>query len=81
MEPIRKISHVKNNTLVLYGLDALNDKAVEVVINPLTPEEVKGRPDAVDHFCGIFKNGSSLTESLLEERKKDLELEEKNLTR
>ena len=58
MEPIRKISHVKNNTLVLYGLDALND-------------------NAVDHFCGIFKNGSSLTEPLLEERKKDLELEEK----
>ncbi len=79
MEPIRKISHVKNNTLVLYGLDALNDKAVEVVINSLTPEEVKGRPDAVDHFCGIFKGGSSLTESLLEERKKDFELEEKKI--
>lgn len=81
METIRKISHVKNNTLILHGLDAFNNKAVEVVINPLAPEEVKGRPDAVDHFCGIFKNGSSLTEALLEERKKDIALEEKNRTR
>jgi AbrB family looped-hinge helix DNA binding protein len=33
--------------------------------------------DPVKHYCGIFKKGPSLTKSLLEERKKDREREEK----
>ncbi len=35
----------------------------------------------VESFCGIFKNGSSLTKALLKERKEETELEEKNITR
>lgn len=27
--------------------------------------------DPIEHFCGIFKEGSSLTEALLEERRKE----------
>jgi len=32
-------------------------------------------------FCGIFRNGSSLTKSLLKVRKEEIKLEEKNVTR
>lgn len=32
-------------------------------------------------FCGIFKKGSSLTKSLLKDRKEEAKLEEKNITR
>ena len=30
------------------------------------------REDPVEYFCGIFKEGTSLTEALIEERKKEL---------
>ena len=33
--------------------------------------------DPVEHFCGIFKDGPSLTKALLAERKKDKGREEK----
>jgi AbrB family looped-hinge helix DNA binding protein len=33
--------------------------------------------DPVEQFCGIFKEGSSLTKALLEERRKDRERESK----
>jgi hypothetical protein len=81
MESIRKISHIKNNTLVLHGLDALNDRAVEVIIHPIEPAKHNPKPDAVDRFCGIFQESGSLTKSLLEERHKDVEIEEKKIAR
>ena len=42
-----------------------------VIIEPL-PE------NPVEHFCGIFKEGSSLTRALLKERKEDMRREEKD---
>jgi len=36
--------------------------------------------DSIDYFCGIFQEGSSLTEALLKERKEDIEREKKKLT-
>lgn len=36
--------------------------------------------DPVNHFCGIFKKGSSLTKALLVERRKERSREEKNIT-
>ena len=42
-----------------------------VILEPL--------PDnPVEHFCGIFKEGSSLTRALLEERKEDTRREKKD---
>jgi AbrB family looped-hinge helix DNA binding protein len=32
--------------------------------------------DPVDHFCGVFKGGPSLTKALLKERRKDRDHEE-----
>jgi AbrB family looped-hinge helix DNA binding protein len=37
--------------------------------------------DPVRHFCGIFKQGPSLTRSLLKEREEDKKREEKKLNR
>jgi AbrB family looped-hinge helix DNA binding protein len=38
--------------------------------------EIRPLPeDPVEHFCGIFKEGSSLTRALLKERKEDLKRE------
>ena len=34
----------------------------------------------VDHFCGIFQKGSSLTEALLDERRKERAREAKKVT-
>jgi len=34
--------------------------------------------DPVEHFCGIFQEGSSLTQELLSERRKERKREEKN---
>ena len=42
----------------------------QAVIEPL-PD------DPVEHFCGIFKDGPSLTNTLLKQRKKDKKREEK----
>lgn len=36
--------------------------------------------DPVAHFCGIFKGGPSLTEELLQERRKERVREEKKIT-
>ena len=39
--------------------------------------EIRRLPDnPVDFFCGIFKEGSSLTEALLKDRKEELRHEE-----
>ena len=37
--------------------------------------------DPVEHFCGIFEKGSSLTEALLAERKKERAYEEDKAAR
>jgi AbrB family looped-hinge helix DNA binding protein len=37
--------------------------------------------DPVRHFCGIFKQGPSLTRALLKEREEDKKREEKKLNR
>jgi AbrB family looped-hinge helix DNA binding protein len=37
--------------------------------------------DPVKHFCGIFKEGPSLTKALLKEREEDKKREEKKNTR
>ena len=48
------------------------------VIVELVNDHIEIRPlpeDPVEHFCGIFKEGSSLTRALLKERQKDLNRE------
>ncbi len=48
------------------------------VIVELVNDHIEIRPlpeDPVEHFCGIFKEGSSLTRALLKERKEDLNRE------
>ncbi len=52
-------------------VEAIND---HIEIRPL-PE------DPVEYFCGIFKEGASLTEALLRERKEELKREEENAAR
>ncbi len=37
--------------------------------------------DPIEHFCGIFREGTSLTEALLKEREKDKRREEKKFAR
>ncbi len=37
--------------------------------------------DPVKHFCGIFQKGSSLTEALLIERRKERSIETKKMSR
>jgi len=99
MEAVRKISRIKDNTLILQGLQVLNNRIVEVIIMPVSQEEKKHKPDIkeifkfpetersavsdnpAEFFCGIFQEDSSLTQSLLEERKKDIEIEEKKIAR
>jgi AbrB family looped-hinge helix DNA binding protein len=48
------------------------------VIVELVNDHIEIRPlpeDPVEHFCGIFKEGSSLTRALLKERQEDLRRE------
>ncbi len=37
--------------------------------------------DPVEHFCGIFREGPSLTGALLDQRRQDREDEDKKITR
>ncbi len=44
--------------------------------------EIRPLPDdPIEYFCGVFKDGASLTESLLRERKEDLRREEEKVAR
>ncbi len=48
------------------------------VIVEVVNDHVEIRPlpeDPIDYFCGIFKEGTSLTKALLKERKEDLRRE------
>jgi len=64
---IRDILGIKPKQKVI--LKVVKDHAV---IEPL-PD------DPVEYFCGIFKEGTSLTRTLLKERKEDKRREEKKL--
>jgi len=67
---IREALGVKPGKKVFFKM--VKDHLVEIV--PL-PE------DPVRHFCGVFKEGSSLTGALLKERGEDKKREEKKLNR
>ena len=67
---IREALGVKPGQKVFFKI--VKDHLVEIA--PL-PE------DPVRHFCGIFKEGSSLTRALLKEREEDKKREEKRLNR
>lgn len=60
---------IKPGTKVM--VEAVGD---HIEIHPLPEEPVK-------HFCGIFKEGASLTKALLKERKEDLRREEEKVAR
>jgi len=58
--------------------DMIGIKPGSKVIVELVNDHIEIRPlpeDPVEHFCGIFKEGSSLTRALLKERQKDLNRE------
>jgi len=67
---IREALGVKPGQKVFFKI--VKDHLVEIA--PL-PE------DPVRHFCGIFKEGPSLTRALLKEREEDKKREEKKLNR
>jgi AbrB family looped-hinge helix DNA binding protein len=67
---IREALGVKPGQKVFFKI--VRDHLVEIA--PL-PE------DPVRHFCGIFKEGPSLTRALLREREEDRKREEKKLNR
>jgi len=52
----------------------LKTEGNRIVLTPL-PD------DPVEHFCGIFKGGPSLTRALLEERRKDQDRESEKASR
>lgn len=68
---------MKTKTFVQRGLDALNNKTAGFKTHPPLAVEKRQQAAAVERFCGILKGESSLTKALLEERKKDFEIEEK----
>jgi AbrB family looped-hinge helix DNA binding protein len=58
--------------------DMIGIKPGSKVIVELVNDHIEIRPlpeDPVEHFCGIFKEGSSLTRALLKERQEDLKRE------
>ena len=58
--------------------DMIGIKPGSKVIVELVNDHIEIRPlpeDPVEHFCGIFKEGSSLTRALLKERKEGLKRE------
>jgi len=61
MQAIKKILNVKNNTLILKDLDALNNKTVEVIIIPVTDEEVKSDKNKLFKFNGAGESQLSDT--------------------
>jgi len=53
------------------SLKLIGDQKIELTPVPLEP---------VEAFCGIFQEGSSLTEALLKDRKQELTREESKIT-
>lgn len=66
---IRKRLHIVSGKKLLIKVEG--DSAV---MTPL-PD------DPVEHFCGIFREGTSLTEALLDQRRKDRDEEDKKSAR
>lgn len=64
--------------------EMLGIKPGSKVLVELVGDHIEVRPlpvDPVEHFCGIFRKGASLTGALLKERKEDYEREEKKAAR
>jgi len=60
--------------------EAIGIKPRSKVIVKAVKDHIEIHPvpdDPVEYYCGVFKEGTSLTEALLRERKEDLEHEEK----
>ena len=61
--------------------EAIGIKPGSKVIVKAVKDHIEIHPvpdDPVEYYCGIFKEGTSLTDALLRERKEELEHEEKN---
>ena len=61
--------------------EAIGIKPGSKVIVKAAKDHIEIHPvpdDPVEYYCGIFKEGTSLTDALLRERKEELEHEEKN---
>ncbi len=72
----------KRNVIVIFLDDSANEKDLlykDREVQPSAVHRVSGDP--VEMFCGIFQDDSSLTDELLKERKKDIDFEEKKITR
>ena len=64
--------------------EALGIKPKQKVLLKLVKDHAEIEPlpqDPIEHFCGIFREGPSLTESLLKEREEDKKREENKLAR
>ena len=60
--------------------EAIGIKPGSKVIVKAVKDHIEIHPvpdDPVEYYCGIFKEGTSLTDALLRERKEELEHEEK----
>ena len=60
--------------------EAIGIKPGSKVIVKAVKDHIEIHPlpdDPVEYYCGIFKEGTSLTEALLREREEDLKHEEK----
>ncbi len=60
--------------------DAIGIKPGSKVIVKAVKDHIEIHPvpdDPVEYYCGIFKEGTSLTEALLRERREELKHEEK----
>ena len=60
--------------------EAIGIKPGSKVIVKAVKDHIEIHPvpdDPVEYYCGVFKEGTSLTEALLKERKEDLKHEEK----
>ncbi len=64
--------------------EALGIKPKQKMILKVVKDHAEIEPlpeNPVKHFCGIFKEGSSLTKALLKEREEDKKREEKKFAR
>ncbi|GBE34650.1 spoVT / AbrB like domain protein [bacterium BMS3Bbin06] len=64
--------------------EKLGIKQGSKVIVEVVDDHIEIRPlpeEPVEYFCGIFKEGTSLTKALLRERKEDLKREEEKAAR
>jgi len=69
MNAVKIISNVKNNTIILNGLDMFNNKTVEVIIIPLSDEKRKPKPNKKEllKFRGAGESDFSNTSENIDE--------------